>query len=62
MRDYSILNEVKPDCFNLIESITTNGFTVFYLDDKGNKEHQIDLYSFNDASEYLILLIKSLKK
>lgn len=31
--EFSILEEIKPDCFNLTES-KGNGFLVFYLDER----------------------------
>jgi len=57
-RDFSILETVKPDCFNLVSS--GKYFIVFYVDDRGNKLYESTFCSFDAAAKYIILLIKSM--
>ena len=60
LRDFSILRDIKSDSFNIIES-KGDTFLVFYLDEKGVKNYECELNSFDDAGNYLKELIKHLK-
>lgn len=60
-RDFSILNDEKPDCFNLLENKTGNGYSVYYLDERGNYQYSQNFTVFCDAADYIKTLVKSLK-
>ncbi len=54
-RDISILENEKPDAFNISES-TGNDFCAYYLDDRGNRENEIRLPLLSLCVDYLINL------
>ncbi len=56
---FSILENEKPDAFH-IEKSNSENFIVFYLDDRGNRQYETICSSFEEASKFLLELIKSL--
>lgn len=58
--NFSILDRELPDHFCLSRIPYNDNFSIFYLDDRGNKLFESEYDTFEKASEELLKLIKSM--